>query len=240
MTLAVPAGPRIVRAPRGSELSTRGWQQEAALRMLMNNLDPDVAERPDDLVVYGGTGRAAAQLGCVRRDRAGAADPRGRRDAARAERQAGGGVPYPRVGAASADRQQQPGRALGELGHVSGARTRRADHVRADDRGLVDLHRHAGNPAGDVRDVRGAGTPALRRHAPGTCRAHRRVRRHGRGAAPGGDDERGRRDRRSRRRSTGAPAARDGVHRSADGLGRRGAGVGTLRRERGTRRSRSR
>ena len=50
---------RIVRAPRGLELSCRGWQQEAALRMLMNNLDPEVAERPEDLVVYGGTGKAA-------------------------------------------------------------------------------------------------------------------------------------------------------------------------------------
>jgi urocanate hydratase len=53
------AGPRLVRAPRGAALSCKGWQQEAALRMLMNNLDPDVAERPDDLVVYGGTGKAA-------------------------------------------------------------------------------------------------------------------------------------------------------------------------------------
>jgi urocanate hydratase len=53
------AGPRTVRAPRGSELTCKGWVQEAALRMLMNNLDPAVAERPDDLVVYGGTGRAA-------------------------------------------------------------------------------------------------------------------------------------------------------------------------------------
>jgi urocanate hydratase len=53
------SGPRPVRAPRGLELSCRGWQQEAPLRMLMNNLDPEVAERPDDLVVYGGTGRAA-------------------------------------------------------------------------------------------------------------------------------------------------------------------------------------
>src|SRR4051794_39707385 len=50
---------REVRAPRGAELSCKGWPQEAVLRMLMNNLDPDVAERPDDLVVYGGTGRAA-------------------------------------------------------------------------------------------------------------------------------------------------------------------------------------
>ena len=48
-----------VKAPRGSALSCKGWQQEAALRMLMNNLDPEVAERPEDLVVYGGTGRAA-------------------------------------------------------------------------------------------------------------------------------------------------------------------------------------
>ena len=53
------AGPRPVRAPRGTDISCKGWQQEAVLRMLMNNLDPEVAEHPDDLVVYGGTGRAA-------------------------------------------------------------------------------------------------------------------------------------------------------------------------------------
>ena len=53
------AGPRPVRAPRGRELSCKGWQQEAALRMLMNNLDPEVAERPDELIVYGGRGQAA-------------------------------------------------------------------------------------------------------------------------------------------------------------------------------------
>src|SRR3954447_25107972 len=53
------SGPRPVRAPRGTTLHTRGWGQEAALRMLMNNLDPEVAENPDALVVYGGTGRAA-------------------------------------------------------------------------------------------------------------------------------------------------------------------------------------
>src|SRR4051812_19954420 len=51
--------PHPVRAPRGTTLSCKGWQQEAALRMLMNNLDPEVAEHPEDLVVYGGTGRAA-------------------------------------------------------------------------------------------------------------------------------------------------------------------------------------
>src|SRR2546427_10673992 len=47
------------RAPRGTQISCQGWQQEAALRMLLNNLDPEVAEKPEDLVVYGGTGKAA-------------------------------------------------------------------------------------------------------------------------------------------------------------------------------------
>ncbi|MBC7791983.1 MAG: urocanate hydratase [Anaerolineae bacterium] len=61
--------PRITRrhtcpAPRGNTLSCKGWQQEAALRMLLNNLDPDVAERPEDLVVYGGTGKAARNWEC--------------------------------------------------------------------------------------------------------------------------------------------------------------------------------
>src|SRR5204863_1389394 len=55
----IMSGKRIIHAPRGSERSCKGWQQEAAMRMLMNNLDPDVAEAPDRLVVYGGTGRAA-------------------------------------------------------------------------------------------------------------------------------------------------------------------------------------
>jgi len=50
---------RVIRAPRGTDISCKGWQQEAALRMLMNNLDPDVAEKPDELVVYGGRGKAA-------------------------------------------------------------------------------------------------------------------------------------------------------------------------------------
>ena len=52
-------GTRTIRAPRGTELSCKGWVQEAALRMLMNNLDPEVAEKPDELIVYGGSGKAA-------------------------------------------------------------------------------------------------------------------------------------------------------------------------------------
>jgi len=64
-TSILPAArPRTIRAPRGTEISCRGWQQEAALRMLMNNLDPEVAERPQELVVYGGSGKAARNWEC--------------------------------------------------------------------------------------------------------------------------------------------------------------------------------
>src|SRR5438046_2191240 len=55
---------RAIRAPHGRRLSCKGWPQEAALRMLMNNLDPEVAERPQDLVVYGGRGKAARNWAC--------------------------------------------------------------------------------------------------------------------------------------------------------------------------------
>jgi len=58
------SGKRSIRAPRGTERSCKGWHQEAALRMLMNNLDPEVAEAPDRLIVYGGTGRAARNWEC--------------------------------------------------------------------------------------------------------------------------------------------------------------------------------
>ena len=58
------AGYQPVRAPRGTEISCKGWQQEAALRMLMNNLDPEVAEKPEELIVYGGTGKAARNWAC--------------------------------------------------------------------------------------------------------------------------------------------------------------------------------
>ena len=55
----IPVPRRVIRAPRGPERTCKGWIQEAALRMLLNNLDPEVAEDPDRLVVYGGSGRAA-------------------------------------------------------------------------------------------------------------------------------------------------------------------------------------
>ena len=55
---------RNIRAPRGTRLTCKGWIQEAALRMLMNNLDPEVAEKPQELIVYGGTGKAARNWQC--------------------------------------------------------------------------------------------------------------------------------------------------------------------------------
>jgi urocanate hydratase len=66
MTTTVPT----VRAPRGAQISCKGWQQEAALRMLMNNLDPEVAEKPEELIIYGGSGHPPASG--KRRDPAGA------------------------------------------------------------------------------------------------------------------------------------------------------------------------
>ena len=63
-TSAAAGGTRVIRAPRGKTLSARSWLTEAPLRMLMNNLDPEVAERPGDLVVYGGIGKAARNWEC--------------------------------------------------------------------------------------------------------------------------------------------------------------------------------
>src|SRR5512138_2252384 len=65
--LATTAPKEPIRAPRGATLSCKGWHQEAAMRMLMNNLDPEVGERPQDLVVYGGTGKAARNWDCYHR-----------------------------------------------------------------------------------------------------------------------------------------------------------------------------
>src|SRR3569833_1942514 len=63
LTMTTATSP-VIQAPRGTQLRCKGWQQEAALRCLINNLDPEVAERPADLVVYGGIGRAARNWAC--------------------------------------------------------------------------------------------------------------------------------------------------------------------------------
>jgi urocanate hydratase len=86
---------RTIRAARGSELSAKSWLTEAPLRMLMNNLDPEVAERPGELVVYGGIGRAARDWESFDRMVAALRRLEGDRDRAGAIRQAGRRVPYP-------------------------------------------------------------------------------------------------------------------------------------------------
>ena len=113
-----------VRAPRGTELNAKSWQTEGPLRMLMNNLDPEVAERPEDLVVYGGTGKAArsweAYDAIVRTLTSLALG----RDPSGPVRQAGGRVPHARVGASSPDCELEPRRRLGDLARAP--KTRRA------------------------------------------------------------------------------------------------------------------
>ena len=152
-----------------------------------------------------------AVVGGVRRDRPHADDPRRRRDAARAVRQAGRRDAHARVGAARADRELQPRARLGHLGRVPPARGPRADDVRPDDRGVVDLHRHAGDPAGHLRVLRRDRAPALRRLARRDDHADRRPRRDGRRAAAGGHDER---RRRAVRRGRPAPDPSAGSRRA--------------------------
>ncbi len=184
------------------------WQTEAPLRMLMNNLDPEVAERPDDLVVYGGTGKAArdwASFDAIVRTLTTLRDGR---DAAGPVRQAGRRDAHPRVGAAGADRQLEPGRRLGDLAGVPPPGAPRPDHVRPDDRRLVDLHRHPGHPAGHLRDVRRRRRQAVRRHPGRHADPDRRLRRHGRRAAAGRHHERRRLPDRRRRPGPAAPPGR--------------------------------
>ena len=161
--MLAPLKPRIIRAARGNTLSARTWMTEAPLRMLMNNLDPEVAENPAELVVYGGIGRAARDWNCYDRivetlkrlDRGG--NPAG------AVRQAGGRVPDACGCAAGADRQFQSGAALGDLGALQRARPQGPGHVRPDDRRLLDLHRQPGHRARHLRNLRRNGPAPLRR-----------------------------------------------------------------------------
>ncbi len=174
---------RVIRAPRGRQLNARSWQTEAPLRMLMNNLDAEVAESPQELVVYGGIGRAARDWRCYdvlveTLKRLGDDET-----LLRAVGQAGRRVQDPSRRAPRPDRQLQPRRALGDLGAVPRARSRGPDDVRPDDRRLLDLHRHAGDHPGHLRDLRRGRPPALRRRSQRQVDPDRRPRRHGRRAA---------------------------------------------------------
>ena len=177
---------RTIRAPRGTSLTCKGWPQEAALRMLMNNLDPDVAERPDDLVVYGGSGKAARNWEAFDAIVRSLTVARARRNAARAVGQAGRRLPDASGRAARADRQRAARAGVGDVGEFPRPRAARPDDVRPDDRRQLDLHRQPGHRAGHLRNAGGGRPPSLRRHALRAARRHRRARRHGRrpAAAP--------------------------------------------------------
>ncbi len=141
---------RNIRAPRGAQLNCKGWHQEAALRCLMNNLDPDVAETPEELIVYGGAGKAArnwASFDAIVREL---------QELENDETllvQSGkpvGSLSHARICAASFDRQFKSRRRLGQLGTLSRTRTQGPDDVRPDDGRQLDLHRHAGHRAGNI------------------------------------------------------------------------------------------
>ena len=139
-----------IRAPRGSRISAKGWAQEAALRMLMNNLDPQVAEKPAELIVYGGTGKAARNWEAYR---AIVASLKKLESDETLIVQSGKPVAVfkthaeaPRVLISNAMMVPQ----VGQLGRVPPPRSAGADHVRPDDRRQLDLHRDAGHPAGDL------------------------------------------------------------------------------------------
>ena len=165
---------RRIRAPRGTQLSCRSWLTEAAYRMIQNNLDPEVAEHPQELVVYGGIGRAARDWASLRPHPRGAAASWAttRRCSSRAGKPVGV-FTHPRRRAARAHRQLEPRAALGHVGALQRARPQGPHDVRADDRGLVDLHRLPGHRAGHLRDVLLDGGPALRRRAGGPLDPHR-------------------------------------------------------------------
>jgi hypothetical protein len=157
------AKPHPVRAPRGSDIVCKNWLIEAAYRMIQNNLDPEVAENPDALVVYGGIGKAARNWDCFE---AILQALRALNEDETLLIQSGKPVGVFRTHsrrAARADRELEPGAEVGDLGALPRARPQGPDDVRPDDRRLVDLHRQPGHRAGHLRDLRRGGPPAFRR-----------------------------------------------------------------------------
>ena len=174
-----------------------------------------------------------AFVGGVRRDRANAADAPRRRNAAGAVGEAGRRLPDARHGAEGVDLELDAGAEMGGLGHVPRARGGRAHDVRADDGRFVDLHRNAGDLAGDVRDARGVRASAVRRHAAGHDHADGRIGWDGRRPTARRHHERRRRALHRRRPHADRAAHQDALPRSRDRRPRDGIGVdrrGTCRR----------
>ena len=130
---------RVIRAARGPKISAKSWLTEAPLRMLMNNLDPEVAENPAELVVYGGIGRAARDW-----------ESFDRIAAALRSLEAGRHLPDACRCPTGSDRQFQSGAALGYLGAFQRARSQGTDDVRPNDGRLLDLYRLARHRAGHL------------------------------------------------------------------------------------------
>ena len=215
--------PAAIRAPTGTTLSCKGWHQEAALRMLMNNLDPAVAERPEDLVVYGGTGKAARNWDCFEKI---VETLRRLENDETLLVQSGKPVGVfrthdeaPRVLIANAHLVPRWAtwdefRRLEALGlTMYGQMTA----------GLVDLHRHPGDPAGHLRDLRRVRPAAFRRHPGRAAGRDRRTGRHGRRPAARRHHERRRVARRGRGRVADPAPGGDRLLRPDDHRPRRGA-----------------
>ena len=154
---------RKITAPRGTTLNAKSWMTEAPLRMLMNNLDAEVAERPEELVVYGGIGRAARDWESF--DRIVSDVEAGSRRIETLLVQSG-----KPVGVFTNPRGMRPRVLIANSNLVphwanwdafQRARSQRPDDVRPDDGRKLDLYRHAGHRAGHLRDLRRNGSPAL-------------------------------------------------------------------------------
>ncbi len=231
-----PVGRRAGRIALRRPLRDPGAARHRAERALVvdRGAAPHAAQQPR----RGGRGaprgarrlRRQRQGGALARgaegDRPGAAAAGRRRDAARAVRQAGRRVPHDAAGAARPDRELAARAEVGDVGRVSPPRGGGADDVRPDDRRVVDLHRHAGDPPGHLPDVRGRGRAALRVAVPrGPHDPHRRARRDGRRPAARGDA----------RRAARSSASRSTRRASSDGSRR---ATSTRRPTRSTTRSR--
>ena len=141
---------RVVRAPRGPELSAKSWLTEAPMRMLMNNLDPDVAESPDELIVYGGIGRAARDWETFERIVATLKRSKTTKRCWSSQASLSAFFAPMRDAPRVLHRQFEPRAALGHVGAFPRARSQGPDDVRPDDGRLVDLHRYPRHRAGHV------------------------------------------------------------------------------------------
>ena len=136
-----------VRAPRGNTRTAKGWIQEAAKRMLMNNLDPEVAEKPEELIVYGGRGKAARNWECYHTIVATLDRLENEQTLLVQSGKAVGSSRNTPTGSSGADRKLESGAALGDMGRVRQTGCRGPDDVRPDDRRLLDIYRHPGDSA---------------------------------------------------------------------------------------------